>query len=157
MAPPETRASGSTADARSLEDEVVAVLWAPANENPKDHPMAAKVLREISNLAKKSPLQIPDLCERLKAAMEADTVEESKDIISGAFNEDRLTLTDVLNCSRLFFELANVMRILRYPVAVRKTIISHLMHILFDDPQDKSTLEGALTFYRSFREQVTPP
>lgn len=57
MAPPETRASYLAASMRSGQDEAVAVLWAPANGKPKEHPMAAKVHREI-NLAKKGPAEI---------------------------------------------------------------------------------------------------
>lgn len=119
--------------------------------------MAAKVLREMSNLAKKRPAEISDLCEHLTEAMEAETVEECKDIITGAFDEIRVTLTEVLNCSRLFFVLRNVMRILGYPVTARKTIIPHIMELLFDDPQGKETLENALRRYRYFIELVSPP
>lgn len=49
------------------------------------------------------------------------------------------------------------MRILGNPVAARKTIFPHVMHLLFDDHQDKDTLDDALAQYRSFREQVSPP
>ncbi|CDF36855.1 unnamed protein product [Chondrus crispus] len=129
-------------------------IWQPVDGPPSDHGKAAKVMRKIANLSQKSDGIINDLCDGMKDAMEADSKEEGVDIVKSAFDITALSQTEVLHSSRLFFILRNVMRILGFAVRGGKTIIPHVMNLLFEPGCPE--LEEALAMYRNYRNLVSP-
>ena len=128
-------------------------IWQPVDGSPPNHVKAAKAMREIANLSQKRDGIINDLCESMKTAMEADSKEESVDIVKSSFDMTASSQTQMFHSSRLFFVLQNVMRILGFAVREGKTIIPHVMNLLFEPGCPE--LEDALAMYRNYRALVS--
>ena len=88
----------------------------------------------------------------MEEAMEADSKEESVEIVKSALGVSAFSQTEVIHYSRLFFILRNVLRILGFAVRGVNNIIQHVINLLLE--LGCQELQEALAMYRNDRTLV---